>query len=1367
MMKKLYLRMLTFSLAMLPVFAWAETFTVNGINYNVTSSNTVEVTYANGTNTSGNAAGYTGAITIPATVKNGGVTYKVTAIAAHAMEYAGATSLSIGANVTHIGTYALANMGSLKKLTFAETASSVTIDCESDLPCAGEPIEEISFGRDIDFVSIDGYDRMSRCQFAGNLKKVTFGAKLTTINDYMLANQSNLASVTISSGVKYIGAYAFQSSGNSTEGQTITMGANVEEIGEYAFYQCRKLTSLTIPSKVTDLSAHAFEYAGLTSVTIPVAVTHIGDYAFANMGSLKKLTFTETTDPVTIDCASYIPFSGSPIEEISFGRDIDFVSTDGYDRTGRCQFDGALKKVTFGAKVTTINDYMFQGRSNLGSVTIGSGVKYIGARAFYESGNSTEGQTITMGTNVEEIGEYAFYRCQKLTSVTISSKVESLSAHAFEYAGLTSVTIPANVTHIGNYAFANMASLKKLTFAETTVPVTIDCDMYIPFASSPIEEISFGRDIDFVSIDDYDRTSRCQFNSALKKVTIGTKVTKLNDYMFQDLSLLSNVSFTGVKSIGRNAFCRMGKDDSVTEVKVSMGNNVETMGDNAFYGCSKLKSIALSTKLEEIPYQAFRATGLTTLTIPANVTTVREDAFLECDVLADITFADTDVPLTVGCSYNRPWGGNADKVVYVGRNFNFYSSDNYDRTSRRQFNNVTQATFGPQVTAINDYMFSENGKLTSITIGDNVETIGRDAFYKGASGDVEELTVTMGAKVESIGYRAFGSCSKLKSITLPSTLTTIRGSAFNSTGLTAITIPASVGLIEQEAFVACDALADITFEDGDTPLSVACGYNRPFGGNADKVLYLGRNFNFYSSDGYDRTSRRQFNNVKKATFGPKVTAISDYMFDGNTELTDLYVPWTTPVQVASNVFSSATYTTATLWVPGGTKEAYAAADVWKNFTKVDFRSFLFTLKSDNGGTVKLGTVSVKNGTKTTLVERGSDAVITLTPATGYVLNKVTVNGTDKTSSVSGGKLTISNVQAEASVVATFKLKTFTITKSSTTNGTITLSSTTVQYNKSYMVTLTPATGYELATVTVNGTDMTSQVVDGVLTVSNVKENQTVAATFQKKTYHVSITATGGQVTASTLTPKYQENVVLTIVEDEDSELQKLVVNGTDVTSQVSNYKYTITKVTGDVTVVATFRSNKEFITLADAKQVFSCTQDLDFTNVSGLKAYIAGSYDPETESVTMMQVKKVPAGTGVLLVGTKGTTYKVPYTTTNAVVVTFLKAVSATKTIPVTEGNNTNFLFETQNGIQAFYKADGTKKLTAGKAYLSVPTSAVAGVKSISVIIGETLVGIEDLDASGTPVSGDVYDLSGRKLDASRIGSGVYVVGGRKVVVRK
>ena len=90
-----------------------------------------------------------------------------------------------------------------------------------------------------------------------------------------------------------------------------------------------------------------------------------------------------------------------------------------------------------------------------------------------------------------------------------------------------------------------------------------------------------------------------------------------------------------------------------------------------------------------------------------------------------------------------------------------------------------------KVTAIADKAFYKNKKLTKITIGANIKTIGRSAFegcaklktVKGGSGVVtikdsafkgcKKLTaITLGKKVKSIGKKAFYGCKALKTITV-------------------------------------------------------------------------------------------------------------------------------------------------------------------------------------------------------------------------------------------------------------------------------------------------------------------------------------------------------------------------------------------------------------------------------------------------------------------------------------------------------------------------------------------------------------------------------------------------------------------------
>ena len=56
-------------------------------------------------------------------------------------------------------------------------------------------------------------------------------------------------------------------------------------------------------------------------------------------------------------------------------------------------------------------------------------------------------------------------------------------------------------------------------------------------------------------------------------------------------------------------------------------------------------------------------------------------------------------------------------------------------------------------------------------------------------------------------------------------------------------------------------------------------------------------------------------------------------------------------------------------------------------------------------------------------------------------------------------------------------------------------------------------------------------------------------------------------------------MTVSIEDDPDRTLVSLLVNGQDVTSQVKDGQYIIKNVTGNVTVEATFKSTKEFITL--------------------------------------------------------------------------------------------------------------------------------------------------------------------------------------------
>ena len=99
-------------------------------------------------------------------------------------------------------------------------------------------------------------------------------------------------------------------------------------------------------------------------------------------------------------------------------------------------------------------------------------------------------------------------------------------------------------------------------------------------------------------------------------------------------------------------------------------------------------------------------------------------------------------------------------------------------------------------------------KLTSITIPENITSIGRCAF----SGCDSLTSITIPDSVTSIGSSAFENCSGLTNITIPDSVTSIDHWAFQyCTGLTSATIGNGVKSISRYAFWDCASLKDIYF----------------------------------------------------------------------------------------------------------------------------------------------------------------------------------------------------------------------------------------------------------------------------------------------------------------------------------------------------------------------------------------------------------------------------------------------------------------------------------------------------------------------------------------------------------------------------
>ena len=83
-------------------------------------------------------------------------------------------------------------------------------------------------------------------------------------------------------------------------------------------------------------------------------------------------------------------------------------------------------------------------------------------------------------------------------------------------------------------------------------------------------------------------------------------------------------------------------------------------------------------------------------------------------------------------------------------------------------------------------------------------------------------------------------------------------------------------------------------------------------------------------------------------------------------------------------------------------------------------TYTLSIQSGSGGSVSYEGTTVTNTTKSFTVVEGTSATISIMPNSGYKLSKLTVNGTNVTSSVSNNQYAISNITANTSIIATFE-----------------------------------------------------------------------------------------------------------------------------------------------------------------------------------------------------------------------------------------------------------------------------------------------------------------------------------------------------------
>ena len=167
------------------------------------------------------------------------------------------------------------------------------------------------------------------------------------------------------------------------------------------------------------------------------------------------------------------------------------------------------------------------------------------------------------------------------------------------------------------------------------------------------------------------------------------------------------------------------------------------------------------------------------------------------------------------------------------------------------------------------------------------------------------------------------------------------------------------------------------------------------------------------------------------------------------------------------------------------------------------------------------------------------------------------------------------------------------------------------------------------------------------------------------------------------------------------------------------YKFTISGLSKNYVVTITTQKKSMAgidpiaFTLDDTGMCTYCSEyDLDFTNVSGITAYIANGFNSETGSVVMNEVDKVPAGTGLLIKGKPGN-YSIPVVETNSYNTNMLTGIVKPKQIPTSVWADIRYVnFTLQSGGVFRIAYNPYNQLDANKAYLRIPHNLLQNTPS-------------------------------------------------------
>ena len=640
------------------------------------------------------------------------------------------------------------------------------------------------------------------------------------------------------------------------------------------------ITSSSYPYTVEVTKKNGIYYSGV--ITIPERVTS---------GS-KNYTVTSIGDGA---------FKYSALTSIEIPASVTSIGEAAFSDCSR------LTSIDIPASVTSIGDDAFRSCTGLTSIVVAAGNPNYDSRENCNAIIETSSNTLLQGCNttlipasVTSIGGGAFIGCSGLTSIEIPASVTSIGYEAFKgCSGLTSIVVA-----MGNPNYDSRENCNAIIETSSNTLIQGCKTTIIPNSVTSIGAYAFA------------------FCSGLTSVFIPASLTSIGSGAFQDCSGLTKIITWATvpptcsdNEVWYNVTCTL---------YVPAGSKEAYAAAEGWSYFENIEEIADDFEKDRIYYKIISSSN------PLAVEVTKKDGSLYSGVITipeRVTYNDVTYSVTsIGAWAFRDCSGLTSikipaSVTSIGSQA-FYGCSG-----------LTSIEIPSGVTSIRNYVFVGCSGLTYIEIPASVTSIGYEAF-KGCSG---LTSIEIPASVASIDRYAFGGCSGLTSIVvaagnpnydsrencnaiiesssntllqgcnttvIPNSVTSIGEFAFEGCiGLTSIEIPAIVTSIEKFAFAGCSGLTSIEIPANVTSIGVEA---------------------FYGCSG-----------LTSIEIPASVTSIGSLSFAHCSVLNKVISHATVPPTCSYDTWYYLNKDTCTLYVPAGSKDAYATATGWKDFINIE------------------------------------------------------------------------------------------------------------------------------------------------------------------------------------------------------------------------------------------------------------------------------------------------------------------------------------------------------------------------------------------------------------------------------------------------